>query len=75
MPRALVATGMELEYDTFGSPTDPALLLIAGLATQMTWWDETLCEQFAAWLDPELTMFTARFAHLAASRPATLPQR
>lgn len=38
---------MELEYDTFGSSSDPALLLIAGLATQMTWWEESLCEQFA----------------------------
>ncbi len=47
MPRALVATGMELEYDTFGSPADPALLLIMGLTAQMTAWDERLCQQFA----------------------------
>ncbi|MCE9621386.1 MAG: alpha/beta fold hydrolase [Actinomycetia bacterium] len=47
MPRALVATGMELEYDTFGSPADPALLLIMGLTAQMTAWDERLCQQLA----------------------------
>ncbi len=47
MPRALVATEMELEYDTFGSPADPALLLIMGLTVQMTAWDERLCQQFA----------------------------
>ena len=48
MPRALVATGMELEYDTFGLPTDPALLLIMGFTAQMTAWDERLCQ---AWAD------------------------
>ena len=56
MPRALVATGMELEYDTFGSSSDPALLLIMGLTAQMTAWDERLCEQFA-----EAGRFVIRF--------------
>ena len=36
--------------------------------------DEALCDLFAAWLDPELTMFSARFANLAASRTPTMPQ-
>jgi pimeloyl-ACP methyl ester carboxylesterase len=43
MPRALVNTGMELEYDTFGSPDDPALLLIMGFTAQMIHWDERFC--------------------------------
>ncbi len=47
MPRALVATGMELEYDTFGSPADPPLLLIMGLTAQMTAWHEELCQMLA----------------------------
>ncbi|MBI4883737.1 MAG: alpha/beta hydrolase [Actinobacteria bacterium] len=47
MPRALVATGMELEFDTFGSPSDPALLLIMGFNVQMTAWDERFCQLFA----------------------------
>ena len=47
MPRALVATGMELEYDTFGSPADPAMLLIMGFTAQMTAWDERLCQMWA----------------------------
>ena len=38
---------MELEYDTFGSSADPALLLIMGLTAQMTAWDERLCQQWA----------------------------
>ncbi|MDO8364831.1 MAG: alpha/beta hydrolase [Actinomycetota bacterium] len=47
MARALVLTGMELEYDTFGSPTDPALLLIMGLSAQMTVWEEDFCRILA----------------------------
>ena len=48
MPRSLVDTGMELEFDTFGSPSDPALLLVMGFSAQMTAWDQRLCAQFAA---------------------------
>lgn len=47
MPRALVDTGMELEYDTFGSPDDPTLLLVMGFTAQMTAWDDTFCKQLA----------------------------
>ncbi|HQY15352.1 MAG TPA: alpha/beta hydrolase [Ilumatobacteraceae bacterium] len=47
MPRALVQTGMELEYDTFGSPLDPALLLIMGFTAQMTAWDVRFCQILA----------------------------
>ena len=39
MPRAL-SNGIELEYDTFGDPSDPALLLVMGFTAQMTAWDE-----------------------------------
>jgi pimeloyl-ACP methyl ester carboxylesterase len=41
------ANGIEIEYDTFGSPTDPALLLVMGLGMQLTAWEPGLCEQFA----------------------------
>lgn len=42
MPRAK-ANGIELEYDTFGNPNDPAMLLVMGLGAQMIAWDEDLC--------------------------------
>ncbi|MDQ1445775.1 MAG: hypothetical protein QOI20_2239 [Acidimicrobiaceae bacterium] len=42
------ANGITIEYDDFGHPDDPALLLIMGLGTQMIAWDERLCEQLAA---------------------------
>ncbi|GAA2403801.1 alpha/beta hydrolase [Streptomyces glaucosporus] len=46
MPRAL-SNGMELEYDTFGDPADPAMLLIMGLGTQMTAWRPEFCRALA----------------------------
>lgn len=48
MTIAVLSSGIELEYDTFGSPTDPALLLVMGFTAQMTGWDESFCRQLAA---------------------------
>lgn len=41
------ANGIDIEYETFGSSDDPALLLIMGLAAQMTLWPDALCERLA----------------------------
>jgi pimeloyl-ACP methyl ester carboxylesterase len=41
------ANGMEIAYETFGDPSDPPLLLVMGLASQMILWDEELCQMFA----------------------------
>ncbi len=38
---------IELCYETFGDPSDPAVLLVMGLATQMVGWDEDFCAAFA----------------------------
>ncbi|MDX3098498.1 alpha/beta fold hydrolase [Streptomyces sp. ME01-24h] len=46
MPRAK-SNGIELEYDTFGAPGDPALLLIMGLGAQMTLWHPEFCAALA----------------------------
>jgi pimeloyl-ACP methyl ester carboxylesterase len=52
LPRSDVAyakaNGIEIAYETFGDPTDPAMLLIMGLGSQMVFWDETFCELLAA---------------------------
>ena len=42
MPRASV-NGIEIEYETFGAPSDRPILLIMGLGAQMTMWDENFC--------------------------------
>lgn len=51
MPRAAFTStdnrSIELEYDHFGNPTDPALLLIMGFTAQMVAWDEEFCTQLA----------------------------
>lgn len=41
------ANGIEIEYETFGSRKDPALLLIMGLGAQLTLWPESLCTGLA----------------------------
>ncbi|MEV6603432.1 alpha/beta hydrolase [Kutzneria sp. NPDC051319] len=43
MPQ-LTANGISLEYDTFGDPANPALLLVMGLGAQMIAWDVRLCQ-------------------------------
>lgn len=43
MPRATV-DAIELEYETFGDPEDPPLLLVMGLGAQMVSWDVDFCE-------------------------------
>ena len=48
MPRATLPTGIELEYETFGSDNDPTLLLVMGLAAQLIHWDAGFCELLAA---------------------------
>lgn len=44
----LTANGIELAYDEFGEPENPAILLIMGLGTQMIAWPESLCQSLAA---------------------------
>ena len=56
MPRALVQPTITVEFDTFGSSSDPALLLIMGFTAQMTMWDERFCRQLA-----EHGLFVIRF--------------
>ena len=41
------ANGITLEYETFGNPADPAILLIMGLGGQLLLWPEALCQALA----------------------------
>jgi pimeloyl-ACP methyl ester carboxylesterase len=47
-PRIVRANGVDLCVQTFGEPSAPAILLIAGGASSMDWWDDELCERLAA---------------------------
>ena len=57
---------LELVYETFGDPRDPAVLLIMGLGSQMIYWPEELCERLAA------QRFVIRFDNRDAGRSTVL---
>jgi pimeloyl-ACP methyl ester carboxylesterase len=42
------ANGIELAYETFGKPSDPPIVLVMGLGTQMLAWPDRLCADLAA---------------------------
>jgi pimeloyl-ACP methyl ester carboxylesterase len=47
--RRLVDVGdVQLYAESFGDPSDPPLLLVAGAAASMDWWDAELCARLAA---------------------------
>ncbi len=46
MPSA-AANGIEICYETFGDPSNPTVLLINGLGSQLLGWDEGFCRRLA----------------------------
>ncbi len=44
MAQATLADGLQLEYEVHGSPTDPTIVLIRGLGTQMIEWPDTFIQ-------------------------------
>lgn len=58
VPRAGRATNgdVELYYEGLGDPTDPALILVAGLGNQLLLWDLELCARFV-----DAGLFVVRF--------------
>ena len=48
MVKAKISASIELEYETFGDPKNPALLLVMGYTAQMVAWDEEFCKMFAS---------------------------
>lgn len=41
------ANGIRIAYETFGDPSDPAILLVMGLGTQMIAWPDEMCAMLA----------------------------
>jgi pimeloyl-ACP methyl ester carboxylesterase len=41
------ANGIQIAYDAFGNPADPAVILVMGLATQRLAWGDEFCEDLA----------------------------
>ncbi|MCU1673898.1 MAG: alpha/beta hydrolase fold protein [Frankiales bacterium] len=46
--KTVQANGIEIAYETFGNPTDPPVVLVMGLGTQMIAWPDRFCEDLAA---------------------------
>ncbi|MGH3505457.1 MAG: alpha/beta fold hydrolase [Nocardioidaceae bacterium] len=65
-----LSNGIELCYDTFGDPGDPALLLIMGLAGPLNWWDAALCSELA-----ERGYFVIRYDNRDVGRSTRQPGR
>jgi pimeloyl-ACP methyl ester carboxylesterase len=47
MPRTTLPNGIDIEYDTFGDPSDPALLLVMGYTAQLISWQEGFARSLA----------------------------
>lgn len=50
------ANHIVIEYETFGNPSSPPILLIVGLGSQLVYWDEAFCRQLA-----EAGLYVIRF--------------
>jgi pimeloyl-ACP methyl ester carboxylesterase len=72
-PRIVRANGVDLCVQAFGDAAAPALLLIAGAACSMDWWDDELCERLAA--GPRLVIrYDFRDTGQSVSYPAGSPE-
>ncbi|GAA3998053.1 MULTISPECIES: alpha/beta fold hydrolase [Streptomyces] len=64
----LKINGTELCVETFGDRATPPIMLVAGSAASMLWWDAELCEQIAA-----RGRFVVRYDHRDTGRSACYP--
>ncbi|MEU5322575.1 alpha/beta fold hydrolase [Streptomyces sp. NPDC021056] len=66
--RLLDIDGAELCVETFGDRADPAIVLVAGSAASMLWWDAELCERIAL-----RGRFVVRYDHRDTGRSTCYP--
>jgi pimeloyl-ACP methyl ester carboxylesterase len=64
----LPVNGIEVCAETFGEASDPALLLIAGGASSMDWWEDEFCRRLAAG-----GRFVIRYDHRDTGRSTCFP--
>jgi pimeloyl-ACP methyl ester carboxylesterase len=68
-PEAIVpVNGVKLCVQTFGDPTDSAVLLISGISASMLDWPEEFCQRLAAG-----SRFVIRYDHRDTGRSVTYP--
>jgi pimeloyl-ACP methyl ester carboxylesterase len=47
MSQITISNGLTIEYDTFGDPANPALLLVMGYGAQLVNWRPGFCQRLA----------------------------
>ena len=67
---AALPTGVELCYQTFGSPDAEPMLLVMGLGGPMTWWDPEFCQLLA-----DRGFFVVRYDNRDAGRSSRVSGR
>lgn len=68
MEQLLERDGVRLCVETFGAPDDPVVLLIAGGAQSMVWWEDAFCARLAA-----AGRFVIRYDQRDTGRSSTSP--
>lgn len=48
MAQVTIGSGLTIEYETFGSPDDDAVVLVSGFSAQLTMWRPGFCEMLAS---------------------------
>ncbi|MCE6994698.1 alpha/beta fold hydrolase [Saccharothrix sp. S26] len=66
--RIMRANGVDLCVETFGTPADPAVLLIAGATGSMLSWDDAFCARLA-----DGGRYVIRYDHRDTGRSVTYP--
>lgn len=64
----LEVNGVELGVETYGDRASRAIVLVAGAAASMLWWDGELCERIAAG-----TRYVIRYDHRDTGRSTSYP--
>jgi pimeloyl-ACP methyl ester carboxylesterase len=62
------ANGVDLCVQTFGEPSDPPVLLLAGGASSMDWWEDGFCRRLAAG-----GRYVIRYDHRDTGRSTSFP--
>jgi pimeloyl-ACP methyl ester carboxylesterase len=74
---ATIGEDLEICFETFGDPADPAMLLVMGLGTQMLGWPDAFCERLAArgyFVIRYDNRDVGRSTHFREHRPPTVKQ-
>lgn len=66
--RIVRANGVDVCVQSFGDAADPAILLLAGTACSMDWWEDELCRLLAAG-----SRFVVRYDHRDTGRSTSYP--